>query len=70
MTGVKFTDTALLGSATMAGITGMVHSYAAFAVTAASALLLGIIRWQQHKQKMRHEEIIFQKRISQLDKNQ
>lgn len=46
------TDIAILGSSVMTGITGIIHTYGAFLFTAASTVVLLMIKWQQHRQTM------------------
>lgn len=64
----RITDLALLGSSTMAGFSGLVEHYGGFAIAAGSAALLGIIRWQQHKVKMRHMEELHQAHLAQINR--
>lgn len=61
----RITDVAFMGTSTVAGFIGSVDNYSGFLLTASSAVLLAVIRWQQHKQKIRHQEEIHK---AQLDK--
>ena len=65
----KITDLALLGSSTMVGLAGLVESYGSLAVAAVPAVVLTIIRWQQHRMKLRHMEELHQAQLKKfLDK--
>lgn len=48
------TDATWLAMSILAGFSNLVDQHGGFLVTAAGALLFGIIRWQQHKQTMKN----------------
>ncbi|MEL6660777.1 MAG: hypothetical protein AAGJ93_11290 [Bacteroidota bacterium] len=45
-------DTTILGTSCIAGLTHFLDSYAGFLLTASSAILVGYIRFQEHKKNM------------------
>lgn len=49
----NITDLALLGTSVTAGFSGLVNDYGGFLVTLGGALLLGVIRWNEHRANMR-----------------
>ncbi len=49
----NITDVALLGTSITAGFSGLLNDYGGFLVTLGGAILLGVIRWNEHKANMR-----------------
>ena len=49
----NITDVALLGTSITAGFSGLLNDYGGFMVTLGGAVLLGVIRWNEHKANMR-----------------
>ena len=45
-------DTTILGTSFVAGFTHFLDSYAGFMLTASSAILVGYIRFQEHRKNM------------------
>lgn len=54
---IDLTDIALLGTSLGAGVIGSLETYGSFLITAGGAILLGVIRWQQHRQQLKNMQL-------------
>lgn len=61
-------DSTILGTSFIAGLTGLLDNYAGFIITASSAILVGYIRYREHKKTMELMEL--DKQLKQKELNE
>ena len=59
-------DSTILGTSFIAGLTGFLDNYAGFMITVGSAILVGYIRYREHKKTMELMELDKQLKQKQL----